>query len=101
MRTAGTLSFAKRIRRGGDLRPPSRLDDQRRAEIHDDFLHRLAIRGRTLRGRFSWGWGINGALLVVGATLAIFITMDWGFAVTLVAASGTYLVGLIALLSAI
>jgi hypothetical protein len=49
----------------------------------------------------TWAWGINGALSVVGATLAIFIAMNWGFAVTLLAASGTYLVGLIALLSAI
>jgi hypothetical protein len=49
----------------------------------------------------TWAWGINGALSVVGATLAIFIAMNWGFAVTLLAASGTYLVGLIALLSAV
>jgi hypothetical protein len=49
----------------------------------------------------SWAWGINGALSVVGATLAIFIAMNWGFGVTLMAASGTYLFGLIALLSAI
>jgi len=49
----------------------------------------------------TWAWGINGALSVVGATLAIFIAMNWGFGVTLVAASGTYLIGLIALLSAI
>ena len=49
----------------------------------------------------SWAWGINGALSVLGATLAIFIAMNWGFGVTLMAASGTYLIGLIALLSAI
>jgi len=49
----------------------------------------------------SWAWGINGALSVLGATLAIFIAMNWGFGVTLIAASGTYLVGLIALRSAI
>jgi spermidine synthase len=49
----------------------------------------------------TWAWGINGALSVVGATLAIFIAMNWGFAVTLLAASGTYLIGLIALLSAV
>jgi spermidine synthase len=48
----------------------------------------------------TWAWGINGALSVVGATLAIFIAMNWGFGVTLLAASGTYLVGLIALLAA-
>jgi hypothetical protein len=48
----------------------------------------------------TWAWGINGALSVLGATLAIFIAMNWGFGVTLLAASGTYLVGLIALLVA-
>ena len=31
-----------------------------------------------------WGWGINGAFSVVGATLAVFIAMNWGFSVTLV-----------------
>ena len=30
-----------------------------------------------------WAWGMNGALSVLGATLAIFIAMNWGFQVTL------------------
>ena len=47
-----------------------------------------------------WAWGINGALSVLGATLAIFIAMNWGFRVTLLAASLTYLIGSIALLFA-
>ncbi len=47
-----------------------------------------------------WAWGMNGALSVLGATLAIFIAMNWGFRVTLLTASGTYLVGLTALLAA-
>jgi spermidine synthase len=47
----------------------------------------------------TWAWGINGALSVVGATLAIFVAMNWGFAVTLAVASGTYVVGLMALLA--
>jgi hypothetical protein len=42
----------------------------------------------------AWAWGMNGALSVLGATLAIFIAMNWGFQVTLLAASATYLVGL-------
>jgi hypothetical protein len=46
-----------------------------------------------------WAWGMNGALSVLGATLAIFIAMNWGFRVTLLAASATYLIGLAALLS--
>ena len=48
----------------------------------------------------TWAWGMNGALSVVGATLAIFIAMNWGFGTTLVTASGMYLFGLIALLVA-
>ena len=47
-----------------------------------------------------WAWGINGALSVVGATLAIFIAMNWGFNTTLLAASGTYLIGLCAFVAA-
>jgi hypothetical protein len=42
-----------------------------------------------------WAWGINGALSVLGATLAIFIAMNWGFNATLLAASGVYLIGLV------
>src|SRR5215467_3438748 len=45
----------------------------------------------------TWAWGINGALSVVGATLAIFVAMNWGFATTLMVASVSYLVGLVAL----
>src|SRR5436190_4092885 len=37
-----------------------------------------------------WGWGINGAFSVVGATLAVFIAMNWGFSVTLLSASVVY-----------
>ncbi len=48
----------------------------------------------------TWAWGINGALSVLGATLAIFIAMNWGFRVTLLSASGTYLIGLAAFLVA-
>jgi len=48
----------------------------------------------------TWAWGINGALSVLGATLAIFIAMNWGFRVTLLAASTTYLMGFVALRAA-
>ena len=48
----------------------------------------------------AWAWGINGALSVLGATLAIFIAMNWGFRLTLLTASATYLVGALALRSA-
>ena len=59
---------------------------------------------RLLRARapemVTWAWGINGALSVLGATLAIFIAMNWGFHVTLLAASATYLLGFVALRAA-
>src|SRR2546427_6266176 len=48
----------------------------------------------------AWAWGMNGALSVLGATLAIFIAMNWGFQATLLAASATYLIGLAAFLLA-
>jgi hypothetical protein len=58
---------------------------------------------RLLRERapqmLAWAWGMNGALSVVGATLAIFIAMNWGFRTTLLAAAGSYLIGLVALIS--
>jgi predicted membrane-bound spermidine synthase len=58
---------------------------------------------RLLRARapqmVTWAWGINGALSVLGATVAIFIAMNWGFGVTLLTASATYLVGFVALLA--
>jgi spermidine synthase len=38
-----------------------------------------------------WGWGINGAFSVIGATLAVFIAMNWGFSVALLAAAIVYL----------
>ncbi len=37
-----------------------------------------------------WAWGINGALSVVGATLAVFVAMNWGFSVTLAAGAVVY-----------
>jgi hypothetical protein len=39
-----------------------------------------------------WAWGMNGALSVVGATLAVFIAMNWGFSVTLVCGAAVYAV---------
>lgn len=60
----------------------------------------IRMLGRHAPQMITWAWGMNGALSVVGATLAIFIGMNWGFGVALVAASATYLVGLGALLLA-
>jgi hypothetical protein len=38
-----------------------------------------------------WAWGMNGALSVIGATLAVFIAMNWGFSVTLLTGAAIYL----------
>src|SRR4029079_2903396 len=38
----------------------------------------------------AWGWGINGAFSVVGATLAVVIAMNWGFSVTLLTGAAVY-----------
>jgi len=37
-----------------------------------------------------WGWGLNGAFSVVGATLAVFIAMNWGFSVALFTGACVY-----------
>jgi hypothetical protein len=37
-----------------------------------------------------WGWGMNGAFSVLGATLAVFIAMNWGFSATLSIAALVY-----------
>ena len=37
-----------------------------------------------------WGWGMNGAFSVIGATLAVFIAMNWGFTATLLTSAGVY-----------
>jgi hypothetical protein len=37
-----------------------------------------------------WGWGMNGAFSVVGATVAVFVAMNWGFFCTLSIAALVY-----------
>lgn len=39
-----------------------------------------------------WGWGLNGAFSVIGATLAVFLAMNWGFSTTLLSAAAVYAV---------
>jgi hypothetical protein len=57
-------------------------------------LRLLSVRAPQM---VPWAWGMNGAFSVVGATLAIFVAMNWGFQMALMAASGIYLIGLAAL----
>jgi hypothetical protein len=37
-----------------------------------------------------WGWGVNGAFSVVGATCAVFLAMNWGFSSTLLIGALAY-----------
>ena len=46
-----------------------------------------------------WAWGMNGALSVIGATLAVFIAMNWGFSVTLMTGAAMYLTAAVLLRS--
>ncbi|MGH8747399.1 MAG: hypothetical protein ACREUK_13045, partial [Burkholderiales bacterium] len=39
----------------------------------------------------AWGWGMNGAFSVIGASFAIFCAMNWGFSVTFLVAALAYL----------
>jgi hypothetical protein len=39
-----------------------------------------------------WGWGLNGAFSVIGATLAVFIAMNWGFSITFLTGAAVYAV---------
>jgi spermidine synthase len=49
---------------------------------------------RLLAGRrpdiVPWGWGLNGAFSVIGATLAVFIAMNWGFSITFLTGAAVY-----------
>jgi hypothetical protein len=38
----------------------------------------------------AWAWGMNGALSVLGAILAVFIAMNWGFSMTLLVGAVLY-----------
>jgi len=60
----------------------------------------LRLLSRTAPQMIAWAWGMNGALSVVGATLAIFIAMNWGFTIALLGASGIYLLAAAAFLVA-
>jgi len=51
----------------------------------------MRLLHRTRPQIVPWGWGMNGAFSVIGATLAIFIAMNWGFAVTLFCGAAVYL----------
>jgi hypothetical protein len=39
-----------------------------------------------------WAWGMNGAFSVLGATVAVFVAMNWGFFVTLLVGGVLYVI---------
>ena len=45
----------------------------------------------------AWGWGMNGAFSVIGATLAVFIAMNWGFTATLITGAAVYMIAALTL----
>jgi len=51
----------------------------------------IRILSGTQPSLVPWAWAMNGALSVVGAVVAVFIAMNWGFAATLAAGGGCYL----------
>jgi hypothetical protein len=50
----------------------------------------MRILAQSRPALIPWGWGMNGAFSVVGATLAVFIAMNWGFSTTLLASAIVY-----------
>jgi hypothetical protein len=45
-------------------------------------------------GGIPWAWGVNGLTSVFGAALAVFIAIEWGFAVATLVSLACYLVAL-------
>jgi hypothetical protein len=50
----------------------------------------VRLLARRQRDLLPWAWAMNGALSVLGATLAVFIAMNWGFSVTLLTGGLVY-----------
>lgn len=50
----------------------------------------VRLLARTRPSLIPWAWGMNGALSVVGSTLAVFLAMNWGFSTTLLAGAAIY-----------
>jgi hypothetical protein len=51
----------------------------------------IRLMAKTHAALVPWAWGLNGALSVIGATLAVFIAMNWGFSATLMTGAAIYL----------
>lgn len=54
----------------------------------------LRHAGRETKGLVSWAWAVNGGASVFGSTLAILISMTYGFTSTVLVGAGAYAVAL-------
>jgi hypothetical protein len=45
-------------------------------------------------GAIPWAWGVNGLTSVFGAALAVFVSIEWGFAVATLVSLACYLLAL-------
>lgn len=50
----------------------------------------MRLLARERQTLVPWAWGINGALSVVGTTVAVFIAMNWGFSASLLGGAALY-----------
>lgn len=50
----------------------------------------MRLLARSRPDLIPWGWGMNGAFSVIGATLAVFIAMNWGFSATFLSGAAVY-----------
>ena len=60
------------------------------------FAKGIAIVDRIAPSLIPWAWGINGCASVLSSILATLLALSWGFSLVLIAASGAYLVALLA-----
>jgi hypothetical protein len=54
----------------------------------------LRRAGHEASGLVSWAWAVNGAASVFGSTLAVLISMTWGFTTTFLAGAVAYAIAL-------
>ena len=74
-------------------RGPKPMTEESKGRVEQTLLYVIVIVPfLALAGAVAvaWGWGINGAFSVIGATLAVFIAMNWGFSVTLLTGAVVY-----------
>ncbi len=58
------------------------------------FATGLRRAGAEANGLVSWAWAVNGGASVFGSTLAVLISMTWGFTITFLMGAASYAVAL-------